>query len=517
MSTCLIVAPCNKGSDIAIDEASHAALLELLKREKHSLYVCGRAYLTNLTKWRDHFQGISDHPLSAERNVVPGTSCLTSAQSGRNATPLSSSSIFDAPDNKARPNRNPEILLNWRARVIAWYFDFVQSRNHEFNTALAAISYLDVYSMSVSFPTEFRRIINDEESASFTHSNTITGGDGCFATPSPSKKSKTEYLHFEGYIADNADHSTQQETLQCDDSIQGMDIIQYRLAAVSSLYLACKVFQSVPTIATSLEFANAMGDGTVSPEQIEDMEFTILNALSFRVHVPTAVRFINELLPLLIPHRNCSSTWVPQGDVEERVVSDATMLATLASFCGSEKVPVLISATPSKIALAAIIEGAKRVFHQETVFCAQQTIMERLFSQQIIPYTVEVADIQQCLVDLQRLNEQKGKESYTANTVSHSNKASVRPGTPLNSCDIADKVQDACTSKSKLGINTDPTKTYTNFRRTVSQSSDEDSPKNISSKCSKGRIHRAWESIEQCVSAANATSYYFAAEMETAK
>ena len=89
MSTCLIVAPCNKGSDIAIDEASHAALLELLKREKHSLYVCGRAYLTNLTKWRDHFQGISDHPLSAERNVVPGTSCLTSAQLGRNATPLS--------------------------------------------------------------------------------------------------------------------------------------------------------------------------------------------------------------------------------------------------------------------------------------------------------------------------------------------------------------------------------------------------------------------------------------------
>ena len=66
--------------------------------------------------------------------------------------------IIDAPGNKVHPDQHPEILLSWRARVIAWYFDYIHSRNYEFNTALVALSYLDVYSMSVCFPNEFRLV-----------------------------------------------------------------------------------------------------------------------------------------------------------------------------------------------------------------------------------------------------------------------------------------------------------------------------------------------------------------------
>lgn len=507
-------------------DASHAAELHALrKRANHPLYACGRAYLTNLTMWRDHFL---DHKSSTKGkgNVESRTrtACSTIMQSRQNATPSSSSStrIIDAPGNKVHPDQHPEILLSWRTRVIAWYFDYIHSRNYEFNTALVALSYLDVYSMSVCLPSEFRRIIGEEESitASATYSTTITDNVGCIATPSPSKKSKTSHeSRCEVCIEDKENHSHRHDRQQCDDSIQGLDIVQYRLAAVTSLYLACKILQSTPTIATSSGFANAMGDGSISSVQIEEMELAILNVLRFRVHTPTALRFIHELLPLLIPHRsrNCSSPWVPQCDVEERIVTDAVMLATLASFCGSEKVPTIVLASPPKIALAAIIEASKRIFNRERMILAQQAFLEQLFRQQIIPYDDEVRVIQKCLVELKRLNEQKGNDTYTADTVSHSNDNGNPSGTNVNSCDITDNIQDARTSIQTLDNTNDLTTMFTVFRRTVSQSSDVESPTIAYNKCSDGNIHRVWDSIAHCVSAANATSDCFAAEMGSAR
>jgi hypothetical protein len=493
-------------------DASHAAELHaLLKRANHPLYACDRAYLANLTMWRDRFL---DHQSSTKCNVESRTACSAMMQSRRNATPSSSSSstsILDAPGNKVRPDQHPEILLSWRTRVIAWYFDYIHSRNYEFNTALVALSYLDVYSMSVCFPNEFRRILGDEETitTTATNSTTITDDVGCISTPSPSKKSKTSHdSRYEVCIEDNDNHSQRHERQQCDDSIHGLDIVQYRLAAVASLYLACKVFQSTPTIATSTGFANAMGDGTISSVQIEDMELIILKLLRFRVHTPTSLRFIHELLPLLIPHRvrNCSSPWAPQCDIEERIVLDAVMLATLASFCGSEKVSAIVSASPPKIALAAIIEASKRIFNRERMIFARQAFLEQLFRQQVIPYDDEVRVIQKCLVELKRLNEQKSKDTYTAGNVSHSTDTSNPSGTNVNSCDITDNFQYACTSNPKLDNTNDLTTMYTAFRRTVSQSSDAESPMIAYSKCSDGNIHRVWDSIAQCVSAANATS-----------
>ena len=509
---------------IAIDEASLAALLALLKRENDSLYACGRAYLVNLTKWRDHFLGVNDHDhqLSTSCIVATSTSCLAITQPPlRNATPSTSAatSTLDAPGNKVRPDEHPEILLNWRNRVIAWYFDFIHSKNYEYNTALVALSYLDVYSMSVCFPKEWMRIIDGDDSSTATIPTIVTGCNGCIATPSPSKKSKITHQSQYEELTEVDPTAPFRATESCDDSIQGLDIVQYRLAAVASLYLACKIFQSSPTIVTSSGFANAMGDGTASPKQVEDMELAILKVLSFRVHAPTALRFIHELLPLLIPRqsRNGSSLWVPHGDVEERIISDASMLATLASFCGAEKVPALISASPSKVALAAIIEAAKKIFHRDKRVLAEHAFLERLFIQQVVPYTDEVRVIQQCLVELKRINEQKGDNTYSASTATHSYETGYPSETSLNSCDITENIHVVCTSKPKFDNTKDQTTAYTAFRRTVSQSSDDVSPKKTSSKCSDGRIHRVWESVEQCVSAANATSYDFAAEMESAK
>lgn len=517
MSTFRIDAPDRNicASAVATDESSHAALFALLKRENESLYACGRIYLSNLTKWRDHFLGVSDRDhdriLAANGNVAPNTACLAITQPRRNATPLSSSSTttVDASKNSIRPDEHPEILLNWRTRVIAWYFEFIHSRSYEFNTALVALTYLDVYSMKVCFPDECSLIFANEEFDITSPSDEITDGAGCISSPSPSKKSKTSH-------EDSNIERHQAKPLR-DDSIQGFDIVHYRLAAVASLYLACKVFQSSPTIATSVAFANAIGDGTVSSKQIEEMELTILKSLSFQVHPPTSLRFIHELVPLLIPNqpRNCSSSWVPQDDVEDRIISDASTFAALASFCGSEKVPAIISTTPSNIALAAIIEAAKMNLYRGKVVLAQHPFIERLFRQQIIPYTDEVVIIQKCLVELKRLNEQKGKENYIASTMPHTKSTGYRSGSSLSSSDTTDNCREAPTSKSKLDSTKDSATTYAPFRRTVSQSSDIDSPKKTSTKCAEGKIHRIWESVEQCVSAANATSYYFAAEMES--
>jgi hypothetical protein len=504
---------------IAIDEASQAslaALLALLKRENSSLYACGRAYLVNLTKWRDHFLGVNDHDhqLSTSCNVATSTSCLAITQPPlRNATPSTSAatSTLDAPGNKVRPDEHPEILLNWRTRVIAWYFDFIHSKNYEYNTALVALSYLDVYSMSVCFP--------GQDSSTATIPTIISGGTGCIATPSPSKKSKINHQSQYEERTEVDPTAPFHATESFDDSIQGLDIVHYRLAAVASLYLACKVFQSSPTIVTSSGFANAMGDGTASPKQVEDMELAILKVLSFRVHTPTALRFIHELLPLLIPRqsRNGSSLWVPHGDVEERIISDASMLATLASFCGAEKVPALISASPSKVALAAIIEATKRIFDRDERVFAQHAFLERLSIQQVVPYTDEVRVIQHCLVELKHTNEQKGDYIYSASTATHSSDTGYPSETSSNSSDITENIHVECTSKPKFDNTKDAITAYTAFRRTVSQSSDGDSPNKTSSKCSDGRIHRVWESVEQCISAANATSYYFAAEMDSVK
>jgi hypothetical protein len=75
------------------------------------------------------------------------------------------------------------------------------------------------------------------------------------------------------------------------------DRVKYQLLAVSALYIAIKVNERV--VLSSEELA-AVSRGIYSKESIEAMECTILDCLSWRVCVPTALQVGNVIFELMI-------------------------------------------------------------------------------------------------------------------------------------------------------------------------------------------------------------------------
>ena len=80
----------------------------------------------------------------------------------------------------------------------------------------------------------------------------------------------------------------------------GLDIFldrsMFQLAAMTALYTAIKIHEPEamePTLIASLS------RGVYNEEQVEAMEFKMLNAIMWRVNPPTAIAFIHELLDLI--------------------------------------------------------------------------------------------------------------------------------------------------------------------------------------------------------------------------
>ena len=441
-------------SSTDIDDASLRALLQ---NEVHPIYACGRTYVSNLTKWRTHLDSRGVELSNDGSNV---DSEVASANKSALAT----------------HNQHPDILLQWRAQMIAYYFEFTGNNS---NTALVALSYLDAYSMSVLYPKEFAIIKGGNSNVEYddvSHPLADTS-----VTPSPKKKRKLfncynnrdddDYLYeyVENLIGQEEDDEDKAEEVQ---SVHGIDNKEYQLAAITSLYLATKLFQSSPYIMTSSQFSYLSRE--FSKSQIECMESYLLNiVLEYRVHTPTSLRCIQEILPLLITkverYANDSSAWEPQNHVEESIYMHAQMFAKLGSFCDASNYPVIVSATPSKIALAAVVEASDRVYFKEKLIVEQHFFHQRLFSLHVdgLAYDAEVREIQKCLVELRRLNKLKGSRDGSPATV---NESLAEEGSSLSTTDDKENVQVVSTPSKNADTSGRPASSVV-IRCAVNQSS----------------------------------------------
>lgn len=465
---------------------SFASFRTFLLKESHPLYECGRAYLSNLTKWRKYLHRRGDNSL-----------CATPS------SPLPNDSLV------ARPDENPELLIQWRAQMIEYFIDFVDSHKHlqyHRHTALVALSYLDTFSMMVCFSEEWSRRKQE-------------GGD---IRPSPAKKRKDHNL------ADDDDylyeHCSQQDTTTSfvEDAVNGMGLEQYELAAITSLYISSKVNQSANGVHSSIGFSKLYrteeNRRKYSTKEIEKMELEILNALGCHVHVPTSLVFIQEMLPLLITDQEQSnpfaldaSPWIPQRNVEKSIYFCANYLAQLAC-CGADKYPSIVSAKPSQIALASIVESAGRILYNEKRLLELHEIQQRLYSQNIIQYDSEVQSIQKCLVELKRLNEGKvhsARRGASPTTVTETPTESTNESTTTPSRSYEDEENLQIESSKKSANPAAPSRA--GIHHAVSRSS-KTKGSSTQKKCSEGRKHRTWERTEQWALDATAASRSFVSE-----
>jgi len=282
-------------------------------------------------------------------------------------------------EEEASPDQNPTTLLEWRERVVSYFYDFADRKKWEQNTIINALAYLDIYCMSVCFPEQYAKIVR---------------GRGREEVP-PRKKQKPQ------------------------EEVSAIGCRQYKLAAITSLYLATKVYESGNLIICAKGFSKISKEYTAT--EIEEMELDILSTIGVQINTPTSLRFIQELLPLLIT-RACdkkfaydSMPWLPQDVIEKSIYLGANYFASLASICDATDNPLLVSSLPSQVALAAIVEAADRVFYNKKLLSQQHIFHQRLFSMTEIQYNKEVRDIQKVLVDLKRLNEQEDNSSVEDN------------------------------------------------------------------------------------------------------
>ena len=352
--------------DVALGDDALAPLRALLQLEAHPLHARGRAYVARLARRRGA-------PLAQQ---AAATKESESSDVRRRSAPS-----FDATSLE----RDPRVLLLWRRCIGAWFQDFCDRFDYEFDTASAALSYLDAYATRACFPEELNQAAEN------------TCHEDFVVVPPPPKKRKSSTHQCEDEPLDSAGDGGQNHE---EGSFRGLDKSKYQFSAFASLYLACKIYQSP---FSSREFSKSCR-GTFSPDEIEAMELEVLQALRFRVHPPTEARFVRELLPLLLSGDGDASYWVPRDDVEQRIVAGADAAVRRAALVAREERPPLLSAAPSQLALAAVVHAASEVFYEDKLLVRQHNFHSRLFALEAgdLMYGGEVVAVQRCLEDLKK-------------------------------------------------------------------------------------------------------------------
>jgi len=116
----------------------------------------------------------------------------------------------------------------------------------------------------------------------------------------------------------------------------------YQLASMCSLYMATKLFE---TREMDLRLLSQLSRGVYSEVEIATMESSMLNALKWLVHPPTAVSFINECLRA-VPFPTMD------GQTFDAIISIARSQTELAVVDDS-----FITTKQSSIALASIVNA----------------------------------------------------------------------------------------------------------------------------------------------------------------
>jgi len=107
----------------------------------------------------------------------------------------------------------------------------------------------------------------------------------------------------------------------------------YQLASMTTLYTAIKIHERQ---AMNPQLVSMLSQGTYTPEQIEQMEATILSALEWRMNPPTILSFAREYLEL-IPSEALSETERKAASEiavvqAEAAVADYKLITTPASL-----------------------------------------------------------------------------------------------------------------------------------------------------------------------------------------
>ena len=569
----------NANANNTIDEESLGIVRSLLHQEMLHLASSSSssAYLSHLTKWRDHLfpsspnpqQQTSDFVFLGDTNAESAeVAALASLSRHHNATmtnpshtlsnPLLSSEtpmtaetlrsnaqnginndaleyIADSHGSKpahdvaeAYPNQHPDVLMQWRAKCVDWLCSIVEQEDFEYNTLLVALSYLDAYSLSVCFPEEFKRLRGSRSSKQFEDTSSSLD-------PTPPKKRKISHHDDhddDDYLLEYIGNNSQQKQFG-EETVRGILGTHYMLACITSLYLATKLFQPLQTNSrlNSPSCFTTLYD-SISVCNIEKMELHILDALDYRVHPPTALRFVQEFMPVLFPrpgegyHGGTSSSfaldsrpWAPQDDTEEEIIYNGTqyMVMLACTFGAAADFRPVVDAKPSKIALAAIAQAALEYYlHDEKLIVQYQAFRNRLTSLiGILQFDkCELEEIRKCLVDIKCLHTRQENalpREGSPTTVVESTTQATKDSSKGPSCKLGVKKANArrisCETTDKCRDGPVAPPTIAAIHNAVSKSSSGGKAR----KCPSGRKHRLWE---EGASAANKPSgFYSLAEM----
>lgn len=108
-----------------------------------------------------------------------------------------------------------------------------------------------------------------------------------------------------------------------------LDIRSYRLAALTSLYLAVKLFSHKRL---KITMAAALSRGEFTAHDIADTEQRMLQVLEYRMNPPTATEFLNHFLVLLGHSQNSSSNSEPSSSLQEAIAAVSNHLVELSMF-----------------------------------------------------------------------------------------------------------------------------------------------------------------------------------------
>jgi len=130
------------------------------------------------------------------------------------------------------------------------------------------------------------------------------------------------------------------------------DTNAFQLAAMTSLYTAVKIHE--PEI-MGVDLVSKLSRGQYTPEQIETMEYTMLQGLCWRVNTPTALSFVRKFLELL-----------PQGTLEESIAEAAYDLSKFQSELAVGDYN-LVPIQASTVAYASIINSLEGLAVDRTI------------------------------------------------------------------------------------------------------------------------------------------------------
>ena len=133
----------------------------------------------------------------------------------------------------------------------------------------------------------------------------------------------------------------------------------FQLAAMASLYTAVKIHEPE---AMDPKLVSALSRGAYLPQDIEQMEFSILQALQWRVNPPTALSFAREFLKLIPAEAMSEATRIIAYDVTkfqtELAVSESDFVSlkpSVVAYCSFMNALESLELDPKVIQYVGII------------------------------------------------------------------------------------------------------------------------------------------------------------------